>query len=84
MLTLEQIYKKFGEVTAVDHVDLTLMPGESMILVGESGSGKTTIARVLAGMEIPDGGRVVLDGKQLAASNRKRIFDNSVNRDGSF
>ena len=79
MLTLEQICKTYGAVTAVDHVDLTLMPGESMILAGESGSGKTTVARIVAGMEIPDSGRVLLDGRQLAASNRKRIFDNSVN-----
>ena len=79
MLTLEQICKNYGTVTAVDHVDLTLMPGESMILAGESGSGKTTVARIVAGMEIPDSGRVLLDGHQLAASNRKRIFDNSVN-----
>ena len=79
MLTLEQICKTYGAVTAVDHVDLTLMPGESMILAGESGSGKTTVARLVAGMEIPDSGRVLLDGRQLAASNRKRIFDNSVN-----
>ena len=79
MLTLEQICKNYGTVTAVDHVDLTLMPGESMILAGESGSGKTTVARIVAGMEIPDSGRVLLDGRQLASSNRKRVFDNSVN-----
>lgn len=79
MLTLEQITKTYGSLCAADHVDLTLHPGESMILAGESGSGKTTVARVIAGMEKPDSGRVLLDGLQLAASNRNRIFDNSVN-----
>ena len=79
MLTLEQITKTYGSLCAADHVDLTLQPGESMILAGESGSGKTTIARIIAGMEKPDSGRVLLDGLQLAASNRNRIFDNSVN-----
>ena len=79
MLTLEQITKTYGSVCAADHVDLTLQPGESMILAGESGSGKTTIARIVAGMERPDSGRVLLDGRVLAVSNRKRLFDNSVN-----
>ena len=78
MLTFEQITKHYGSVCAADHVDLTLMPGESMILAGESGSGKTTMARIAAGMEIPDSGRILLDGRPLAASNRKRTFHNSV------
>ena len=79
MLTLEQITKTYGSVCAADHVDLTLLPGESMILAGESGSGKTTVARIVAGMERPDSGRVLLDGRQLANTSRKRTFDNSVN-----
>ena len=78
MLTFEQITKYYGTICAADHVDLTIMPGESMILAGESGSGKTTMARIAAGMEIPDSGRVLLDGRQLAAFNRKRTFHNSV------
>lgn len=79
MLTLEQITKTYGSVCAADHVDLTLQPGESMILAGESGSGKTTVARIISGMERPDSGRVLLDGRLLAHSSRKRSFDDSVN-----
>lgn len=78
MLTLEQICKNYGTLCAADHVDLTIQPGESMILAGESGSGKTTLARIAAGMDRPDSGRVLLDGRVLASTSRKRTFDNSV------
>ena len=78
MLTMENLVKHYGKITAADHVDLTLRDGESMILVGESGSGKTTIARIAAGMELPEEGRVLLDGHPLAPSNRKRTFEDGV------
>ena len=78
MLTLEQITKTYGSLYAADRVDLEIRPGESMILAGESGSGKTTIARIAAGMEKPDSGRVLLDGRVLASTSRKRSFDDSV------
>ena len=78
MLTLEQITKTYGSLYAAERVDLTIQPGESMILAGESGSGKTTIARIAAGMERPDSGRVLLDGRPLAPTSRKRTFDDSV------
>ena len=78
MLTLEQITKTYGSLYAADHVDLTIQPGESMILAGESGSGKTTLARIAAGMERPDSGSVLLDGRVLASTSRKRSFDDSV------
>lgn len=78
MLTLEQITKTYGSLYAADHVDLTIQPGESMILAGESGSGKTTLARIAAGMERPDSGSVLLDGRELAPTSWKRTFDNSV------
>lgn len=78
MLTLEQINKTYGAVRACDHVDLTLREGESMILAGESGSGKTTVARIAAGMEQPESGRILLDGRPLAYTNRKRTFEECV------
>ena len=50
---------------AVDKVDLTIERGEALALVGESGSGKSTLARTLTGLQRPDGGEIVLDGKTL-------------------
>ncbi|GAI04413.1 unnamed protein product, partial [marine sediment metagenome] len=50
-LTIENVTKKFGKVTAVDGVDLTIKPGEFMVLLGPSGCGKTTLLRIMAGLE---------------------------------
>jgi oligopeptide/dipeptide ABC transporter ATP-binding protein len=57
---------------AVKSVSFSLRPGETLAVVGESGCGKTTLARVIAGLVRPDGGRVELHGKPLAADVRSR------------
>ena len=47
----KRLFKKFGEVTAVDGVDLEIKEGEFMVFLGPSGCGKTTILRMIAGLE---------------------------------
>lgn len=61
-LNVEGLTKTFGDVTAVDNLDLTLERGEILALVGPSGCGKSTLLRMIAGLVVPDHGRVVLDG----------------------
>jgi putative spermidine/putrescine transport system ATP-binding protein len=56
------VRKTYGDVVAVDHVDLEIEPGEFFTLLGPSGSGKTTTLRLIAGFERPDAGRVELSG----------------------
>jgi putative spermidine/putrescine transport system ATP-binding protein len=58
--------KSYGEVTAVDGVDLEIGRGEFFTLLGPSGSGKTTTLRVIAGFELPDEGTVELGGKDVS------------------
>lgn len=58
--------KRFGSVTAVDRVDLSVGAGELMALLGPSGCGKTTTLRLIAGFEPPDEGTVLLAGREMA------------------
>jgi putrescine transport system ATP-binding protein len=64
---LEHVSKRFEEVSAVDDVSLEIERGEIFCLLGASGCGKTTLLRLLAGFETPSGGRLLLDGQDLAA-----------------
>ena len=62
--------KEYGDVVAVDGVDLEIEAGEFFTMLGPSGSGKTTCLRLIAGFERPDDGRVELGGEDVSASRR--------------
>ncbi|WP_108668574.1 ABC transporter ATP-binding protein [Euzebya rosea] len=64
-LELRGLHRRYGDVRAVDGVDLAVADGERFALLGPSGSGKTTILRLVAGFERPDEGRVVLAGQDV-------------------
>ncbi len=63
---LVSVRKSFGEVQAVDGLDLEVGSGEFLTLLGPSGCGKTTTLRLIAGFERPDSGRIELDGSNVA------------------
>ncbi|MBI3980330.1 MAG: ATP-binding cassette domain-containing protein, partial [Chloroflexi bacterium] len=65
--------RKRHMVHAVDGVDLTIGPGETVGLVGESGSGKSTVGRCILRLEEPTGGQVVLDGSAVMAATGKTL-----------
>ena len=65
-IRLESLVKSFGEVVAVDGIDLDMPPGEFFTMVGPSGCGKTTTLRMIAGFERPTSGRILLDGDDVA------------------
>src|SRR5687768_18509370 len=64
-IQLVGLTKRFGDVTAVDGVDLTIDDGEFFSMLGPSGSGKTTVLRMIAGFERPTSGRVFLAGQDV-------------------
>ena len=65
IVRIEGLTKRFGAITAVDGVDLEIQRGELFALLGGSGCGKTTLLRMLAGFEVPDNGRIVIDGQDM-------------------
>ena len=70
------VRKEFGDVVAVDGVDLEIANGEFFAMLGPSGSGKTTLLRMIAGFELPTAGTVELAGQDMS---RKAPFERNVN-----
>ena len=66
IVSIRGLKRSFGEVRAVDGVDLDVYEGEFITLLGPSGSGKTTVLRMIAGFEIPDSGVITLGGKDVS------------------
>ena len=65
LLSLEGIQKRFGGVRALKGVSFDLRPGEIHALVGKNGAGKFTLIKVLSGAHRPDGGRILLEGREV-------------------
>ncbi len=65
-IRLSKVAKSFGEVKAVDGVDLEIADGEFFAMLGPSGSGKTTVLRLIAGFELPDSGLIEIDGVDVS------------------
>jgi len=64
-IKLESVQKRFGEFTAVRNSSFTIRDGEFFALLGPSGCGKTTTLRMIAGLELPSAGRIILDGDDV-------------------
>ncbi|MBL8102290.1 MAG: sugar ABC transporter ATP-binding protein [Anaerolineales bacterium] len=65
ILAMEGIGKAFPGVQALDDVSVTLRKGEILCLVGENGAGKSTLMKILTGVDQPDSGRIIFDGKEI-------------------
>jgi sulfate transport system ATP-binding protein len=64
-IVVEEVGKRYGDFIAVNDVDLTVPDGSLTALLGPSGSGKSTLLRMIAGLEVPDNGRVVIGGTDV-------------------
>lgn len=63
------LVKRYGKVTALDHCDFDLMPGEILAVIGDNGAGKSTLIKSVSGAVIPDQGSIELDGKPIRFSS---------------
>src|SRR5438270_4872847 len=66
LLEIQNVSRRFGDFTAVDQVSLAVEGAEFFTLLGPSGCGKTTLLRMIAGFDLPDEGRILLNGEDLA------------------
>jgi len=64
-IELRGVFKRFGSVTALSDINLDIPDGQFFVLLGETGAGKTTTLRVVAGLDKPQGGQVLIDGQDV-------------------
>jgi spermidine/putrescine transport system ATP-binding protein len=72
LLELRSVTRRFGALTAVDDVTLSIEAGEFFTLLGPSGCGKTTLLRMIAGFDLPDAGQILLDGSDFGQTPPER------------
>ena len=65
VLQLRGLTKRFGGLTAVDHMDLDVHPGEVVGLLGDNGAGKSTLIKMVSGVYHPDDGQIIFQGKEV-------------------
>ena len=76
-LKIDDLCKVYGknenQVTALDHISLTIDKGEFIAITGPSGSGKSTLLHMIAGVDVPTGGKVYLNGQDVYAQNNEKL-----------
>ena len=79
-IELQAVTKRYGALVVLDHADLTIPPGEFVVVIGRSGSGKSTLLRLIGGLEAPDAGFVRVAGNDLGAlpEARRALLRRSV------
>ena len=77
-LRMEQIYKEFPGVIAVNKVDFSVDHGEVVALVGENGAGKSTLMKILSGAYTCDSGKIFIDGQEMSAYNPREAIEHGI------
>lgn len=78
ILKLEDIHKSFGDTPVLRGISLSVERGEFITLLGSSGCGKTTTLRIISGLEVPDGGTVLLEGEDVTGKEPNKRNVNTV------
>ncbi|MBN1829416.1 MAG: ABC transporter ATP-binding protein [Deltaproteobacteria bacterium] len=77
-IEIKNLLKRYGKVVAVNHIDLEVKQGEMLTLLGPSGCGKTTTLRCIAGLEKPEDGDIVIDGRSMLAEGFVQPSDRGI------
>lgn len=76
-LKIENLCKVYGkddsQVTALDHISLTIEKGGFTAIIGSSGSGKSTLLHIIGGVDVPTSGKIYLDGQDVYAQNNEKL-----------
>ena len=75
VLEARDISKYFGRVIALEHVSLSVRPGEVNCLLGDNGAGKSTLIKTLSGVHPPDTGSLYMDGQQVTLQSPRDALD---------
>ena len=78
VIAMKDIVKKFGDLTANDHINLTVHKGEVHAILGENGAGKSTLMNVLCGLYKPTSGKIELNGKEVTFHSPKDAIDMGI------
>ena len=75
LLEVRKVNKGFPGVRALHHVDLSVPSGEVLAVIGENGAGKSTLMKILAGVQEPDSGEILVDGKRVKLDSTRQAMD---------
>ena len=78
ILTARGLVKRYGRVTALDHADFDLYPGEILAVIGDNGAGKSSLIKAISGAVTPDEGEIRLDGQVVNFSNPMRAREAGI------
>jgi|tagenome__1003787_1003787.scaffolds.fasta_scaffold20645694_2 simple sugar transport system ATP-binding protein len=78
VLEADDVSKYFGRVIALEHVSLSVRPGEVNCLLGDNGAGKSTLIKILSGVHTPDSGTLKMDGQPVTLQSPRDALDRGV------
>ncbi len=78
ILTCRGLVKRYGRVTALDHADFDLYPGEILAVIGDNGAGKSSMIKAISGAILPDEGEITLEGKPVHFSSPMRAREAGI------
>ena len=74
LLEVRKVGKQFPGVRALHDVDLTVQHAEVLAVIGENGAGKSTLMKILAGVQLPDSGQILIEGKSVQLSSVRYLW----------